>query len=222
VHALLDHLAAAGLDGVPRVLGLDDSGREVLEFLPGHVYGVDDQAPDDLLLADAMRWLRRFHSAVTDFDHPGPWRNGDAPRGPGQIVCHHDFAPYNTALSSSASGQRVVGVFDWDLASPGVPLQDLAFAAWNWVPLWREMTPGLAAHRLEVMARAYGGEQTAIEIARAVVPRIERSIAVMTDGAAAGDPGMQRLVELGAADYTSRSLDTLRMRLPAMLDVLRG
>jgi 8-oxo-dGTP diphosphatase len=220
VHALLTHLASAGLDGIPRVLGFDEHGREVLEFLPGSVVEAGTQAPDEPLLIDAMRWLRRFHEAVADFDHPGPWRNGDGSRKPGQITCHHDFAPYNVALSTSAGGDRVVGVFDWDLASPGLPLQDLAFAAWNWVPLWRVMPPGITADRITVMAGAYGGRPTAADIARAVVPRIERSIKVMTEGAAAGDPGMLHLVELGARERTATSLDALRERMPAILALL--
>jgi hypothetical protein len=34
-HALLDHLEAAGFDGAPRYLGIDDRGREVLSYVPG-------------------------------------------------------------------------------------------------------------------------------------------------------------------------------------------
>src|SRR5882757_4970271 len=47
VHGLLNHLAAAGLAGVPRVLGFDDRGREILDFLPGEAYG--EQVPDEVL-----------------------------------------------------------------------------------------------------------------------------------------------------------------------------
>ena len=46
----------AGLTGIPRVLGFDDQGREILDYLPGTSYGAE--VPDDVL-ADAMRWLRR-------------------------------------------------------------------------------------------------------------------------------------------------------------------
>jgi aminoglycoside phosphotransferase (APT) family kinase protein len=35
-----------------------------------------------------------------------------------------------------------VGVFDWDLAGPTTPLLELAFIAWNCVPLWRDIGPG--------------------------------------------------------------------------------
>ena len=37
VHALLDHLAAVGFDGAPRVHGYDDDGREVIEFVEGEI-----------------------------------------------------------------------------------------------------------------------------------------------------------------------------------------
>src|SRR5882757_6892466 len=39
VHALLRHLEAAGVDGVPRALGFDDQGREMLSYLPGETAG---------------------------------------------------------------------------------------------------------------------------------------------------------------------------------------
>jgi len=35
VHALLDHLQAAGFPGAPRAHGFDTEGREILDFLPG-------------------------------------------------------------------------------------------------------------------------------------------------------------------------------------------
>jgi hypothetical protein len=79
VHDLLSHLSDAGVDGIPRVLGFDDEGREVLTYLPGRTVAVDtEQAPDETLAA-AAGWLRRFHDAVRAYD-PGPrtWRR--APR----------------------------------------------------------------------------------------------------------------------------------------------
>ena len=37
VHVLLRHLADVGFDGAPRVLGVDDQGREILDYLAGEV-----------------------------------------------------------------------------------------------------------------------------------------------------------------------------------------
>jgi 8-oxo-dGTP diphosphatase len=219
VHALLAHLRAAGLVEVPRVVGTDKQGREVLTYLPGRVpeMGV---AVSEALLTDALQWLRRYHDVVAGFRGDGPWRTVHRSLTDDEIICHHDFAPYNVAVSTFADGERLVGVYDWDLAGPGKPLDDLAFAAWNWVPLHWEAEPETSARRLQVMATAYGGGHGAREILDAVVARIERSILVMTDGAAAGDPGMINLAELGAPGYTKVSLDALRGRVPAIRALL--
>jgi mutator protein MutT len=228
VHALLEHLASVGIAEAPRTLGVDDQGREALTYLPGAVAEQElpePLLPDEELLADAVRWLRRYHDAVAGFWHPGPWRNerGSAAASDGQIVCHHDFAPYNVAATRSAGGLRVVGVFDWDMAGPGTPLQDLAFAAWNWVPLARRLPPDLAAQRLRVMAASYVGEPgegpgspTPEEILNAVVPRVQRSVAVIAAGQSAGDPGMLNLAKVGEPARTQGAVDALRLRLPEL------
>jgi aminoglycoside phosphotransferase (APT) family kinase protein len=118
--------ARASLYGVPRVLGLDEQGREILDYLPGESYA--EQPPDDILAA-AMRWLREYHRAVASYRPEGvvQWRTSLAEMEPGQIVCMHDFGYYNWIGDENG----FVGVIDWDMAGPGVPLDDPAFAAWN-------------------------------------------------------------------------------------------
>nr|MDQ3307782.1 NUDIX domain-containing protein [Actinomycetota bacterium] len=193
VHALLDHLAAAGLTKTPRVLGVDERGREVLTYVEGRLVDVDREIVSAELLVDAMTWLRVFHHAVEGFRHPGPWRTVRRDLEPGELICHHDYAPYNIAVSSTAAGERVVGVFDWDMAGPGLPVDDLAFAAWNWVPLHRELPAAFSAQRLQAMATAYGDDVTATQILDRVVPSIERLLVVISAGQEAGDPGMLNL-----------------------------
>ncbi|MGI8993282.1 MAG: phosphotransferase, partial [Nocardioidaceae bacterium] len=136
------------------------------------------------------------------------------------VICHHDFAPYNVALSSSATGERLVGVFDWDMAGPGTPLDDLAFAAWNWVPLHRALPAEVCAMRLAVMASAYGDGVRPVEILDGVVPRIERSVVLIAAGQAAGDEGMLNLATVGEPARTTAALDALRTRLPAIRRLL--
>jgi len=216
VHALLRHLAGAGLTEAPRVLGIDARDREVLSYLEGRLVDVDSEVVSDALLVDAMMWLRRFHHAVRGFRHPGPWRTARSDLEPGELVCHHDYAPYNVVASPTASGERVVGVFDWDMAGPGLRLDDLAFAAWNWVPLHLEMPSEPTARRLVVMATAYGDEASASELLVRVVPRIERSLEVISAGQEAGDPGMLNLANVGEPARTARALDLLRERIPAI------
>jgi len=215
VHGLVEHLRRSGLAEVPLVYGADERGREVLGYLSGRVPDVDTEVVPEDTLAGAMRWLRRFHDAVREYRPAGTWRTTHRPLGADEIICHHDFAPYNVALSSSADGERVVGVFDWDMAGPGRPIDDLAFAAWNWVPLFRDVGASVSARRLEVMAAAYSGVAAA-EILAHVAPRLQRSLDVIAAGQAAGDPGMLQLGTRGEPDRSALALAAFVDRLPAI------
>ncbi len=222
VHDLLRHLHDRGLVEAPDVFGYDERGREVLTFLPGRVPDVDGEVLDDATLVDAIGWVRRFHDLVADYRVDGAWRNVHRPMAPDELICHHDVAPYNMALSSSGYGERVVGVFDWDMAGPGRPIDDLAFAAWNCVPLFRDVGAQRSADRLRAMAAAYGSGVTAAHILDAVRPRLQRSLDVIAAGQAAGDPGMLSLGRVGEPARTARALAHLVERLPAISQALSG
>jgi mutator protein MutT len=222
VHGLLRHLRGAGLVEVPDVLGEDVRGREVLGYLPGRVPDVDHEVLPEPTLRDAMRWLRRYHRAVAGHRPPGPWRNSDRPLADGEIICHHDFAPYNVALAGSAGAERLVGVFDWDMSGPGLVIDDLAFAAWNWVPMSRAIDPADAARRLRVMAAAYGDGVTAEEVLERLPVRLQRALDTILAGQRAGDPGMLNLAKVGEPDRSARALAAMAARLPAVEQALRN
>jgi hypothetical protein len=215
VHALLDHLAGR-LPHVPRVVGFDDLGREVLTFLPGHVVDIDTELLTEGQIASVVGWTRALHDAVDGFRHPGPWRYFPIP-GP-TLIGHNDIAPYNVCFD----GDDLVGVFDWDMAGPSTPLAELAFIAWNCVPLWSDDVPAAAAaRRLALIAEAYGGFHPR-RILHAVPPRVR----VMLDGipaaAAAGDPGMANLLTVGEPERSRVSLAGLVERIPAIDRLLPG
>jgi hypothetical protein len=136
VHALLRHLEQAGVDGVPRVLGFDEQGRQMLTYLPGEVIGDRDPWPAwvyaDSTLVQVGQWIRRVHDATADFVPPTDerWFTGRTMQ-PGWIVGHQDAAPYNAVMD----GGRLAGFFDWDIASPSPREEDLGFSALLWVPL---------------------------------------------------------------------------------------
>jgi hypothetical protein len=211
VHALLGYLAPR-LPHIPQVLGFDEQGREVLSYLPGEVTNSDTSTSvlTTGQIAALVRWTRVFHGAVAGFSHPGPWRFFPVP-GP-TLIGHNDIAPYNACFH----GDDLAGVFDWDLAGPTTPLFELAFIAWNCVPMWRDTGTAAAAERLAVIGSAYGGGIDARQILHAVPPRIQ----VMLDGipvaAAAGDGGMQQLMTNGEPGYSGRALADLVVRIPAI------
>jgi 8-oxo-dGTP diphosphatase len=208
VHALLDYLATR-IPGVPRVLGLDDRGREILSYLPGRVADIDSELLSAAQIRSLVRWTRRYHDAVAGFSHPGPWRF--FPVANPTLICHNDIAPYNVSFA----GDQLTGVFDWDLAAPSTPLFELAFIAWNCVPLWRDVGPDNAAGRLRMIASAYG-RFLPREILRAVPDRIQLVLDWIPVAAAAGDEGMANLMLAGEPGRSQASLAGLCERIPAI------
>lgn len=208
VHALLAHLGTR-LDHVPRVLGYDERGREVLSYLPGRVADIDTETLNSRQIAAIGGWTRAFHAAVAGFSHPGPWRL--VPVAGPTLIGHNDIAPYNVCFR----GDELAGVFDWDLSGPSTPLLELAFIAWNCVPLWRDDGPATAATRLAVIAAGYG-TLDARQILRAVPRRIQIMLDAIPAAAAAGDAGMANLMTAGEPGRSQRALTGLIERIPAI------
>jgi phosphotransferase family enzyme len=177
IHRLLNHLAAHGLDWVPTPGGLDELGREIVTFIPGTV--LHDPMPawawDDAIMVEVATRLAVMHDATTSYDDPdASWQlPGHEPR---EVVCHNDFVPYNMVFNA---GHRMVGVIDWDTASPGPRVWDLAYLAYRLVPLSAPGNPdsldsSLAERRrrLNLLCHAYGHGETPERVARAAVERL--------------------------------------------------
>lgn len=211
VHALLDHLNGAGLDSIPEVLGIDDRDREILTYLPGRAVDVDVEIVPDELLTAAVEWLRRFHQTVRDFRPAGPvrWRNGTWTLAADEIICHHDPGAYNWIVE----GHRLVGVVDWDMAAPGRPIDDLAFMAWNAIPLHQPLPSEYVAARLRLMAAGYG-DVSPVGLLEHAARRMRRATDTIEAGQRRGDPGMLGLAALGEPARTRRRIDDLLARVP--------
>ena len=209
VHALLDYLSTR-VPGVPAVLGYDEHGREVLSYLHGRVVDIDTELLSREQIVSVVSWTREFHQAVAGFSHPGPWRYFRVAEP--SLIGHNDIAPYNVCFD----GDEVAGVFDWDLAGPTTPLLELAFIAWNCVPMWRDIGTGAAAERLKTIAAAYGGGFEARQILHAVPPRIQAMLDWIPAAAAAGDQGMANLMTVGEPGRSALSLADLISRIPAI------
>lgn len=217
VHDLLTHLAAAGFSGAPRVLGIDEADREVLEFVPGEVgtLSAAQPLPAWFRTPDSCwstgRWIRDFQTAQQGLaiDPAKPWRRADGTSlRPGQVIVHHDVSPYNTVRR--ADGTLVV--LDWDFARPGDPLEDLAWAAWRWVPLmagssWHaeygvgddEDVRRRQQRNLTALLDGYGPSQRQREqLADAIAKQMTGHASDLEDMART-DPSFTRLVELGYA-----------------------
>ncbi|ACQ82197.1 aminoglycoside phosphotransferase [Beutenbergia cavernae DSM 12333] len=185
VHALLRHLRASGIAGVPEPLGIDGD-VETVRLLPG------DAGPacwphqaSERGLASAARLLRRVHDVSRGWQPPAGagWAHPPAASTDGQthVICHGDPGPWNMTWADG----EATGLFDWDLAYPGPPLDDVAYALEYFAPFRDDAEAvrwhGFAAppdrrRRISVFARAYGLTSTD-GLVDAVIARQEATIA---------------------------------------------
>ncbi|GAA2213341.1 hypothetical protein GCM10009850_088030 [Nonomuraea monospora] len=104
VHALLRHLEAVGFDGAPRVVGVDEFGREILTFLPGTT-GLRLESVTDEALVRLAGLLRRFHDATAGFPLTEVgWEGGSNDDRAPEVIGHCDLTPENVVFRRMGGG----------------------------------------------------------------------------------------------------------------------
>ncbi|MEZ4323251.1 MAG: phosphotransferase [Myxococcota bacterium] len=172
-EALLDHLERERFAGAPRFLGRDEQGRDVLSFVHGDVPVHWQRFADEAVHA-AGGLLRAFHDAT----------RGSALCAGRPVVCHHDAGPHNMVFRAGLP----VALIDFDLAEPGDPLEDVAYAAWAWCLSDRPArTLDDQAAQLGVLVEGYGLDRAGrAGLIDAVLERYTRNIGFWRERGAAG------------------------------------
>ncbi len=145
VHRVLGHLDE--WPGAPRLLGADSRGREVLEFLDGHVAWEPRQpaaVTSDASLVRVARLVREFHDLTAGL------------AGDEEVVCHNDLSPKNTVYRDLGEGLRPVAFIDWDGAAPGRRVHDVAHVCWQYLALGPGAEVRAAARGIRLIGDAYG------------------------------------------------------------------
>jgi Ser/Thr protein kinase RdoA (MazF antagonist) len=209
VHALLDHLAAAGFDGAPRALGLDATGRQVLEYIAGDTA---DTLPamTGAQLGRVGALIRRLHDAIATFDAPqdASWEVVIPPDRQ-ELICHNDLAPWNLVCD----GERTVFI-DWDGAGPGSRLWDLAYAAHGFVPLAPGGDPAVDGGRLRALVDGYGAsEQERLELPELIEAHTRGMAELLRASAVTGAQPWARLHAEGHADHWGPAADYIGAHL---------
>lgn len=164
VAALLQRLEAAGFDGAPRYLGVDDQQRDVLTFEHGEVAGRPwpDWVADDDRAASVARLVRRYDDAALSLglnDWPTTNITPDIPGAPASespapaFVGHMDVTPENVVFRDG----QAAALIDFDLARPVARLDELCNVLLWWAPLMppedrepvmRDLDPGSRARMI--------------------------------------------------------------------------
>ena len=156
VHALLRHVEEVGFDGCPRVLGIDEQGREVLTSCRARPSGPTRRWPWSALpasFADSTTPSRASFLRRVPYGFPRASQ-------PGYRVGHNGLGPPNTVYAHGVP----YAFIDWELSAPSPPLSDLAWAAINFTPLRSDqfcrvvgfLEPPDRGARLRLFCEAYG------------------------------------------------------------------
>ncbi|SDG29822.1 Phosphotransferase enzyme family protein [Sinosporangium album] len=212
VHALLRHLAAEGFTQAPRVLGVDELGREVLTYVEGetvsrplrpHVVGEES-------LAALAELLRRLHDATEGFVPPrdAVWEKGSNDDADPEVIGHCDITPENVIFRDWLP----YALIDFDLARPTTRLFDVVTTLRHWAPLADPVDRDPLQRSLDVPARvrlfcdAYGmsprDRRRLTEVARL---RFTRAYASMRERAETHGGGWARMWAQGAGERLRRA-----------------
>ncbi len=207
VHALLRFLENAGFEA-PRPRGMDEKGREILEYVDGDAHtGWPDPAPDwvrdDDHLAAGARLLRRYHDLVERFEPPAEARWRLVAPTAHEIICHNDWAPWNAIFRE----RRLAVMLDWDMAGPGTRMWDIANSAYSWIPLFSEsrvVAIEEQARRLRLFCDAYrlSDRASLLDVLN------ERTLFVgefVAEQARLGDKGAIKLADWGVPERMRRN-----------------
>jgi hypothetical protein len=192
VERLLRHFESHDWTGAPRYVGIDEQGRQILQYLEGRVpWQAHQQAEFETppILAAVATLVRQFH----DMTAGTPLADGQ------EVVCHNDLSPKNTVYRDGTDGPRPVAFIDWDLAAPGRRIADLAQVCWQYVGLGPSQDPHRAARLFRVIADAYRlADRT--ELIPTIMWWQERCHQGIAWGADQGEPAMIRLRNMGVVE----------------------
>lgn len=163
VHRFLKFLASQKFAGAPTFLGIDEIGREILSYMPGHCEVDEYQWLSDSYVISSATLLRNFHQCSSKFipTATDSWAYSYPDASMHQVICHNDFAPYNLINN----GHEFVSIIDFDLIGPGPRLRDVAYCAF-WIAPLSQNDKSMREHaladlnngsrRLKLFCNAYG------------------------------------------------------------------
>lgn len=189
VHSFLTHLRTTGFQSSPASFGLDEQGRQILEFVPGPLWA--SSAPHtqtDLRRVGFI--IRTLHDAAIAYRVPeeAQWNFRYEPDDH-DLICHNDLAPWNLVCGSD----RWVFI-DWDAAAPSTRLWDLAWASISFPPIEPGSDLPVTATAMHALLKGYGLEEASYgKLIRLMVTRARAEYDLIVEGAQKNEQPWARL-----------------------------
>jgi hypothetical protein len=221
----LRHLADVGFTGAPRFLGIDEQGREVLSYVPGTAitppypaWALTDEA-----LVSVADLVRDYHRAVSTFDPSSlVWPLSPPPPFAGELISHNDLNLDNIVFRDG----RAVALIDFDLASSGSRVWDVACATRLWAPLRPDRyiddpRRGRAMARFRLFVDSYGlDDLERVRLVPAVLQNHEWCYDIVGVAAAGGHAAFSRYLVGGAMDRAQETREWYLDNGDVLRDVL--
>ncbi len=227
VHELLHHLESVGFEGAPRLLGIDEQGREVLTYIDGVVPLFPpppwSRAPE--VAQSVARLVAEFHAAVSSFRPPRqlPWNSHVLPGfEDSELICHNDLVRSNVVFRDD----RAVALIDFDRAAPARPEWEIGLAVQQWIPLRGEEDPPEAAGprtaaRIRAFCDAYGmAPRARPRVLEVITASEEAGYEELKKHVAAGNPAYVELWNGGAAQRIEQRREWLVTHHDLLLEAL--
>ncbi len=200
IHRVLAELRTVGFDGASNPVAIDADGRERLEFIEGDVPlpPYPPWAQRDETLASVAVLMRGLHDASTRIDlTSGTWSTEMADPNGGLVLCHNDVCLENVVFRQG----QAVGLLDFDFASPGRRVFDIAAFARMCVPIDDSISAARLGwpdqdrpSRLRLICDTYGLEPDDRDDVLSLLDRsIQRGGEFVRRRVEAGDPGFVKM-----------------------------
>lgn len=214
VQRFLAYLRGKDVKYVPKPLGVDERGNEIVSYVPGEVYNYP--LPPQLLTNDSIisagKLLKDFHDQGVTFLEclTGAEEWMLTYNMPHEVMCHSDFAPYNVTTTAEGIAK---GIIDFDTLMPGTRLWDVVYGAYRWVPLYFDNTTVMTTEmskRLKLFLEGYGLPKAEYpQVVPCLINRLTYLIQFMTESALNGERNFQENLINGHLEKYQKDIKNL-------------
>jgi thiamine kinase-like enzyme len=226
IHRVLLHLEKVGHTNSPRFIGIDDSGKEVLSFVPGDCKFdypfTNDEQEQLLIIKNVAEMMRKYHDASLSFERTerDNWMfsyNGQLEK---EVICHNDIAPYNITFVNDIP----YGMIDFDTCCPAPRIWDIVYALYRFVPFSEKLYDSekqeyrnydvdrdkeFRKNSIPVFFSAYGMECPK-DLFEQMTMRLQALADLINEEAKNGNGAFEKMLEEGHRDFYLREIEFIK------------